>query len=137
MTPSIWFYLAPFFTTAEGLSALVFLSLVVVTIVGGLIATNSQRLIRSVAGLAIWFVGVAGLYYYLNSFVAVMELLIYVGAVCVTIVFAVMLASPEVCPRIGANNALVGAASFGVGLVMFPVSPPWPEKPPGWRRPPR
>lgn len=119
MTRSLWFYLEPFFTTAEGLQALVFLFLVAVTVVGGLIATNTKRLIRSVAGLAVCFVGVAGLYYYLNSpFVAVMELLIYVGAVCVTIVFAVMLASPETCPLVK-HNALVGAGSFGVGLVMF------------------
>src|SRR5215470_12863365 len=64
--------------------------------VGALIAVMSARLIRSVCGLAICCVGLAGLYYFLHSpFLALMEILIYVGAVCVTIVFAVMLAEPE------------------------------------------
>ena len=41
-------------------------------------------------------IGLAGCYYFLNSpFLALMEILIYIGAVCVTIVFAIMLAEPE------------------------------------------
>ena len=64
--------------------------------VGALIAVMSARLIRSVCGLAICCIGLAGLYYFLHSpFLALMEILIYVGAVCVTIVFAIMLAEPE------------------------------------------
>lgn len=64
--------------------------------IGALIAVMSTRLIRSVCGLAICCIGLAGLYYFLHSpFLALMELLIYVGAVCVTIVFAIMLAEPE------------------------------------------
>jgi NADH-quinone oxidoreductase subunit J len=63
---------------------------------GALVAVLSRRLIRSVCGLAICCVGLAGLYYFLHSpFLALMEILIYVGAVCVTIVFAVMLAEPD------------------------------------------
>ena len=105
---------------AEGLRDIVFVFLVAITIIGAFIATNASRLIRSVAGLAVCFIGVAGLYYYLNSpFVAVMEMLIYVGAVCVTIVFAVMLADPEAVPQIGKQNALAGAASFGIGVLLF------------------
>ena len=64
--------------------------------IGALIAVLSTRVIRSVCGLAICCVGLAGLYYFLHSpFVAMMEILIYIGAVCVTIVFAVMLAEPD------------------------------------------
>ena len=63
---------------------------------GALIAVFSLRLIRSVCGLALCCIGLAGLYYFLHSpFLALMEILIYVGAVCVTIVFAIMLAEPE------------------------------------------
>ncbi len=63
---------------------------------GALIAVLSTRLIRSVCGLAICCIGLAGLYYFLHSpFLAMMEILIYVGAVCVTIVFAIMLAEPD------------------------------------------
>jgi NADH:ubiquinone oxidoreductase subunit 6 (subunit J) len=66
------------------------------TAIGALIAVLSGRVIRSVCGLATCCFGLAGLYYFLHSpFVAMMEILIYVGAVCVTIVFAIMLAEPE------------------------------------------
>ncbi|HOW69543.1 MAG TPA: NADH-quinone oxidoreductase subunit J [Phycisphaerae bacterium] len=66
------------------------------TAAGALIAVASVRLIRAVCGLAICCFGLAGLYYFLQSpFLALMEILIYVGAVCVTIVFAVMLAEPD------------------------------------------
>ena len=47
-------------------------------------------------------IGLAGLYYFLNSpFLALMEILIYVGAVCVTIVFGVMLSEPDELARQG------------------------------------
>jgi len=54
-----------------------------------------------VTGLALCCIGLAGLYYFLNSpFLALMEILIYVGAVCVTIVFGVMLSeTDEVLPE--------------------------------------
>ena len=73
-----------------------FLFFVATTVAGALIAVAARRIIRSVCGLAVCCLGLAGLYYFLNSpFLALMELLIYVGAVCVTIIFAVMLAEPE------------------------------------------
>ncbi len=76
--------------------SVVFCLALLTLIVGALIAVLSTRLIRSVCGLAICAIGLAGLYYFLHSpFLALMEILIYVGAVCVTIVFAIMLAEPE------------------------------------------
>src|SRR5215471_2377850 len=89
---------------------------------GALIAVFSSRLIRSVCGLALCSIGLAGLYYFLHSpFLALMEILIYVGAVCVTIVFAIMLAEPEEPKpdKAGASlawgglSSLVAAAIFG------------------------
>jgi NADH:ubiquinone oxidoreductase subunit 6 (subunit J) len=73
-----------------------FLVFVATTVGGGLLAVLTPRIIRSVCGLAMACIGLAGLYYFLNSpFLALMEILIYVGAVCVTIIFAVMLAEPD------------------------------------------
>ncbi|MFC1524478.1 NADH-quinone oxidoreductase subunit J [Thermodesulfobacteriota bacterium] len=106
--------------TVEGLSGLVFLAIVGITVVGALIAVNSMRLIRSVTGLAVCFIGVAGLYYFLHSpFVALMEMLIYVGAVCVTIVFAVMLADSHPEKQVGKRNALAGGIALAVGALIF------------------
>lgn len=66
------------------------------SLLGAFIAVYSGRVIRGVSGLAICSVGLSGLFYFLRSpFLALMEILIYIGAVCVTIVFAIMLAEPE------------------------------------------
>ena len=99
--------------TAEGLSGILFLVFVAITIAGALIATNARSLTRSVAGLALSFLGVAGLYYYLGSpFVALLQILIYVGAVCVIIIFAVMLANDSEIKRLAKRNGL--AVALGV-----------------------
>ena len=111
--------MVPLFS-AEGLSSLLFLVIVMTTVLGAVIATHSESLIRAVTGLAITCIGLAGLYYYLNSpFVALMEMLIYVGAVCVTIVFAVMLADPKPEVEVGKGSIFAGPLSFAVGLMLF------------------
>ena len=106
--------------SAEGLSSLIFIFIVMTTVLGAVIATHSERLIRAVTGLAVCFIGLAGLYYYLNSpFVALMEMLIYVGAVCVTIIFAVMLADPKPEVGIGSGSIFTGPLSFALGVILF------------------
>lgn len=106
------------------------------TVVGGLIAVGSGRMIRSVSGLAICCIGLAGLYYFLHSpFLALMEILIYVGAVCVTIVFAIMLAEPDEPPKepgegrgwVWGGVAVVVAGALFVGLWQLGVKAAWPR----------
>jgi len=109
----------PPINSAEGLAGLVFLAMILTTAAGAFIATSAVRTIRAVAGLALCFVGVAGIYYYLQSpFVALMEMLIYVGAVCVVLVFAVMLAEPNPEKQVGKRNPLAGPLSLGVGVLL-------------------
>jgi NADH:ubiquinone oxidoreductase subunit 6 (subunit J) len=75
-----------------------------------------------VCGLAICCIGLAGLYYFLHSpFVALMEILIYVGAVCVTIVFAVMLAETDepVHEEKRGTTLLWGAIALVVSVAIF------------------
>lgn len=103
----------------QGLAGLVFLGCVAATIAGAVIATNAARLIRAVTGLALCMVGVAGIYYFLGSpFVALMQILIYAGAVCVTIIFAIMLAEPHEMKRCGDVHALAGPASIVAAAVL-------------------
>jgi NADH:ubiquinone oxidoreductase subunit 6 (subunit J) len=84
------------FPASQMIVGAIFLVCVLTTIAGALLAALTARIIRSVCGLALCCIGLAGLYYFLHSpFLALMEILIYVGAVCVTIVFAVMLAEPD------------------------------------------
>ena len=124
------------FPAAQGVVVAVFVLALATTIGGALFAVTTTRLIRSVCGLAMACVGLAGLYYFLHSpFLALMEILIYVGAVCVTIVFAVMLAEPDE-PRSeestgyalawGGLATAVAAALFW-GLWRLDASASWPS----------
>jgi NADH-quinone oxidoreductase subunit J len=89
-------------------------------VTGALIAVLSTRLIRSVCGLAICCLGLAGMYYFLHSpFLAMMEILIYIGAVCVTIVFAVMLAEPDEAAEGRQHGILWGTVAVGVASAIF------------------
>ena len=59
---------------------------------GSLVATGSHSIVRAFAGLLVALVGVAGLYFLMDApFIALMQILIYIGAVCVIIFMAVML----------------------------------------------
>jgi NADH:ubiquinone oxidoreductase subunit 6 (subunit J) len=114
--------------------ATVFAVAVGLTMAGALIAALSRRIIRGVSGLMIACVGLAGLYYFLNSpFLALMEILIYVGAVCVTIVFGVMLSEPDEPAREGkrsttiiwSTGALLVAAGIFWGISLLSLHGPW------------
>ena len=100
----------------------VFLMCAATTVAGALLAALTARIIRSVCGLAISCIGLAGLYYFLHSpFLALMEILSYVGAVCVTIIFAVMLAEPDEPVRddkLG-STLLWGSFAFVVCAAVF------------------
>jgi NADH-quinone oxidoreductase subunit J len=100
----------------------VFLMCLIAMALGAGIAVFSTRLIRSVCGLAISCIGLAGLYYFLRSpFLAVMEILIYVGAVCVTIVFAIMLAEPDEPTRTEKSGSTLawGGLAVSISTVIF------------------
>ncbi|MDR0881980.1 MAG: NADH-quinone oxidoreductase subunit J [Candidatus Adiutrix sp.] len=94
---------------------------------GGLTAVLARNLVRAMVGLVITFLGVAGMYLLLASpFLAFMQLLIYVGAISILILFAILLvkntSSGEEAYRPGlpqAGLALVAAA--GVAAIFGPV----------------
>ena len=113
-------------------SALLFAVLVGMTLGGAIVVVCTSRLVRSVSGLALSSTGLAGLYYYLHSpFLALMQILIYVGAVCVTIMFALMLtdAHGEVSgqPRetIKTVAALLAGLPLAVGLILLIAKARW------------
>jgi len=95
---------------------------------GGLAAALSRHLVRALIGLVLTFLGVAGLYLLLASpFLAFMQLLIYVGAVCVLIFFAIMLVkntqtgeeahSPGLCQIFGSLSAALAPLALFAPLI--------------------
>lgn len=79
----------------EAMAQMAFWIIVGFTLAGAVVAVFARNILYNVMGLVLALTGVAGLYVYLNSmFIGLMQLLIYVGAVCVAIVFAIMLSRP-------------------------------------------
>ncbi|HPU28800.1 MAG TPA: NADH-quinone oxidoreductase subunit J [Syntrophorhabdaceae bacterium] len=77
------------------LADVMFVVLILITILGALTTVLSGSLIYALMGLIATMFGIAGLYIYLNApFIAMMQILIYVGAISILIAFAIMLAGP-------------------------------------------
>ncbi|ADW17044.1 NADH-ubiquinone/plastoquinone oxidoreductase chain 6 [Desulfobulbus propionicus DSM 2032] len=113
---------APALLSAEGAVGIIFLLTVALVVIGALIAVNARRLVRAVAGLAVCFTGLAGVYYFLLSpFLAMMQMLIYVGAVSILIAFGIMMATPEEqqTPGMKHRSALAGPLAFSVAALIF------------------
>jgi NADH-quinone oxidoreductase subunit J len=92
---------------------------------GSLAAALSRSLVRAVGGLILAMFGVAGMYLLLHApFVALMQLLVYVGAVSVLIFFAVMLTkSPSgETPNLGSSNKVAAGMLAGVMPFVFLVA---------------
>jgi NADH-quinone oxidoreductase subunit J len=90
MTPVMATYIRP-----EVIAWVAFSLMLVLALGGALVAVLPKSIIHNVLGLATSLVGVAGLFIFLGSeFLAMMEILIYVGAICIAIVFAIMLSQP-------------------------------------------
>ncbi|MGA8141750.1 MAG: NADH-quinone oxidoreductase subunit J, partial [Desulfobaccales bacterium] len=127
--------------TPENLAAAAFILVAAVTILGALIAVAARKIFHNVLGLALALFGVAGVFVYLNSpFVALMEVLIYVGAICVAICFAVMLSEPQYLPRPPRNPlkilaAMTGALAVFIFLALLLKKTTWvpaPERASDW-----
>ncbi len=74
---------------------IIFVIIILITLGGALMTVLSGSIIYALMGLVTTMFGVAGLYIYLNApFLAMMQILIYVGAITVLIAFAIMLIGP-------------------------------------------
>ncbi len=112
----------PTLFSVEGFVGIIFLLTVALVIFGAFVAVNSHRLVRAVSGLAICFTGLAGVYYFLLSpFLAMMQLLIYVGAVSILIAFGIMMSTPEQQDSPGNKHIskLSGPLGASVGALFF------------------
>ena len=77
------------------LAEIIFLLIIFVTMIGALITVLSSSIIYAMIGLVTTMFGIAGIYIYLSApFLAMMQILIYVGAITVLIIYAIMLAGP-------------------------------------------
>lgn len=75
----------------------VFMFLAASALISALMVVRAKEIMHSVIALATCFVSVACLYVMLNAeFVAIVQILVYVGAVVVVILFGIMLTKREI-----------------------------------------
>lgn len=100
-----------------------FLILSLLTLVCAVAAVSLRNLVHCALALAAALAGLAGLYLHLQAqFVGFAQVLVYVGAVAILIVFAILLtrgsdSQPEGLPAIGAWVPGVGLAAATAGLI--------------------
>jgi len=99
---------------AEGLAFALFAFL---TLGGGVVCIWERSVVRSAFSLMATFTGIAGLFLLLEAdFLAMAQILIYVGGILALILFAVMLTPPDLgerkLSRVVAGTVLIGGATL-------------------------
>ena len=100
---------------------LAFYAVAAVTILAALGVVVLGNIFRAALCLVLTFLGVAGVYVLLSAdFVAVVQVLIYAGAIATLIIFAIMLTRAPSSPRSNPSNRQSAIALFAT-LVLFVV----------------
>jgi len=114
------------------MESVIFAILAGVTLGSALMVVTSRNLLHSALWLIVSFFGIAGVFILLQAeFLAVVQVLIYIGAIAMLIIFAIMLTrritDPQQ-PRFNSQWGLVGgfAALLFVGLAAVALRVAWP-----------
>ena len=112
-----------------------FLAIAFVTLLGAALAVGLKNVFYNAMSLILCLFGVACLFIYLNSeFLAVLEVIIYIGAISIAIIFAIMLSRPMLQKNEPRNagkllrSFVIAAAGFAA-LLKAIRSTRWPQTP--------
>ena len=103
---------------------LIFLSMMVITVGGAILALEAREIVYGAVALAVNFFGVAAFFFLLDApFVAVFQIVVYIGAVAVLILFTVMLVRQgkwfkDASFRVGNLAAMLTAGGLAASLVI-------------------
>ena len=107
---------------AQTLNSVIFALLAVVTLIGALKVVSTRSIMHAAFWLFPVFAGVAGFYLFLGAqFLAAIQVLIYIGAILVLIVFAVTLTRNPMDPEDAQHNRFaipVGLAAIALVLAL-------------------
>ena len=99
----------------------IFIILSITTLGAAVAVVTSKNLFHSALFLILSFVGVAGLYILLEAgFLAVVQIMVYVGAISILIIFAIMLTRRLMAKDLVQRNAQWGISGL-VALLFFTV----------------
>jgi NADH-quinone oxidoreductase subunit J len=97
----------------------IFWILSVITVLGAIFAITLRNLIHCVLSLILFFLGIAGHYFLLRAdFIGAVQILIYIGAVAVLMLFAIML-TRHVTGDEGPREVLGGKWWAGMGTAVI------------------
>jgi NADH-quinone oxidoreductase subunit J len=100
------------------LTALIFYALASLTLGSGLAVVMLRNLVHSALFLVLSFVGVAGVYLMLGAqFLAAAQVLIYIGAISVLILFGIMLTRRANSPYTNADSSQAAGGLVAAGLL--------------------
>ena len=122
--------------TLPPVSDIVFVAVAAVTLAGAFMAVWFKNVFYNALSLILCLFGIACLFIFLNSeFLAIIEVIIYIGAIAVAILFALMLSRPMLQkeePRDikKITRSLVLGVLLFAGLAKILGSAPWPAASP-------
>ena len=96
-----------------------------ITVIGAILAITLRNLVHCVLSLILFFLGIAGHYFLLRAdFLGAVQILIYIGAVAVLILFAIML-TRHVTGTEGPREVLGGSWWSGMGISIIVAGLLW------------
>ncbi|MFA3783085.1 NADH-quinone oxidoreductase subunit J [Melioribacteraceae bacterium 4301-Me] len=109
---------------------IIFYLFAAITISSGFVVVSSRNIIYSAFALLFTFFGVAGIYVLLGAdFIAIVQILVYVGGILILLLFGVMLTNKitNVDIRTGSIHVLPGAIAVGIILGLLSSAMIWTE----------
>ncbi len=98
---------------------IIFIGLTLLVLGAGFFSVALKNVFYNALCLIVCLFGVAGLFIYLNSeFLAVMEVIIYIGAISIAIIFAIMLSRPMLEQKTKRNPVKIFRA-LTVSILLF------------------
>lgn len=103
-----------------------FMGLALVAIIGGVLLLNLSKVVHMVVALVFTFISIAGIYVLLSAeFIAVVQILIYSGAITIIMLFGIMLTrhqdtSEPIGSRVQKLLILLGVIAFA-GSIYFGI----------------
>ena len=110
----------------------IFILIACTTLLGAFLAVSLKNVFYNALSLILCLFGVAALFIYLNSeFLAILEVIIYIGAISIAIIFAIMLSQPMLQNKEKRNpvkllRAFILSALLFFGLVRAMRHTQWP-----------
>ncbi|MBI1883433.1 MAG: NADH-quinone oxidoreductase subunit J [Chlamydiae bacterium] len=113
------------------LQNLIFIILSVTTLAAAVMAVSFKKVIYNAFSLMLCLGGIAGIFFLLSSeFLAVMEIIVYVGAIAIAIIFAIMFSPPHFMHQPERNwpktvRSIAISAFFFATLYKVLTTTPW------------